>query len=317
VARETRLLFATDLHGSSKCFRKFINAAPIYRANVLVLGGDVAGKAIQTIVRAPGDRWRCRFVGVDYAIEDESELQALERLIEDHGYYPYRADPGELEALEAEGKVEPLFARLMEERLTAWLALADERLRPSGLPLYLMLGNDDPASLQPLLEAAPWGTHAEGRVVQLDDHHEMMSWGYSNITPWRSHREQTEDQLAKTLQGLAKSLADPARAIVNVHVPPFGTQLDDAPMLDENLRVIQVMGQVKFAPVGSTAVRDFELETQPMLGLHGHIHESAGIRRLGRTIAINPGSDYATGALHGALVTLKEGRVAAHQLVRG
>ena len=102
-----------------------------------------------------------------------------------------------------------------------------------------------------------------------------------------------------------------------MHVPPYGTQLDDAPVLDDDLRVVQVMGQVKFAPVGSTAVRDFELERQPLLGLHGHIHESAGIRRLGRTIAINPGSDYATGALHGALVTLKDGKVAAHQLVRG
>jgi Icc-related predicted phosphoesterase len=112
-------------------------------------------------------------------------------------------------------------------------------------------------------------------------------------------------------------LADPGSAVVNVHVPPFGTQLDDAPMLDADLRVTQVMGQVKFAPVGSTAVRDFLLERQPLLGLHGHIHESAGIRRLGRTIAINPGSDYATGALHGALVTLKDGKVAAHQLVRG
>ena len=317
MARATRVLFATDLHGSSKCFRKFINAAPIYRADVLVLGGDVAGKAIQTIVRAPAGRWRCRFIGVDYAIEEGPDLEALERLIEDHGYYPYRAEPGELEALEAEGRIEPLFANLMEDRLTAWLALADARLRPTGVPLFLMLGNDDPVSLRPLLDAAPWGTHAEGRVVMLDDRHEMMSWGYSNITPWHSHREQTEEQLAETLRGLAAGLTDPQRSVVNVHVPPFGTQLDDAPVLDADLRVVQVMGQVKFAPVGSTAVRDFLLETQPLLGLHGHIHESAGIRRLGRTIAINPGSDYATGALHGALVTLEDGRVAAHQLVRG
>jgi Icc-related predicted phosphoesterase len=317
VARATRLLFATDLHGSSKCFRKFINAAPIYRADVLVLGGDLAGKAIQTIVREAGGRWRCRFIGVNYAIEEGPDLEALEQLIEDHGYYPYRAEPGELEALEAEGRVEPLFASLMERRLTMWLALADARLRPTGLPLFLMLGNDDPVSLRPLLDAAPWGTHAEGRIVMLDDRHEMMSWGYSNITPWHSHREQTEEQLAAALRGMAAGLSDPERAVVNVHVPPFGTQLDDAPVLDADLRVVQVMGQVKFAPVGSTAVRDFLLETQPLLGLHGHIHESAGIRRLGRTIAINPGSDYATGALHGALVTLKDGRVAAHQLVRG
>jgi len=317
VARPTRILFVTDLHGSSKCFRKFINAAPIYRADVLVLGGDVAGKAIQTIVREPNGTWHCRFIGVDYRIEDGPELEALERLIEDHGYYPYRAERGEVEALVADGGFESLFATLMERRLEAWLSLADERLRPSGTPLFFMLGNDDPISLRPLLDAAPWGTHAEGRVVMLDDGHEMISWGYSNITPWHSHREQTEEQLAAALREMGGQLRDPERAIVNVHVPPYGTQLDDAPVLDADLRVVQVMGQVKFGPVGSTAVRDFELETQPLLGLHGHIHESAGIRRLGRTIAINPGSDYATGALHGALVTLKDGRVAAHQLVRG
>jgi Icc-related predicted phosphoesterase len=317
VARQTRILFATDLHGSSKCFRKFINAAPIYRADVLVLGGDVAGKAIQTIVQEPGGRWRCRFIGTDYSVEAGPDLDALERLIEDHGYYPYRAQRGEVEALEAEGGFEALFAGLMEDRLAAWLSLADERLRATGIPLFFMLGNDDPISLRPLLDAAPWGTHAEGRVVMLDDHHEMMSWGYSNITPWHSHREQTEEQLTAALREMGGQLADPDQAIVNVHVPPFGTQLDEAPLLDADLRVVQVLGQVKFGPVGSTAVRDFLLETQPLLGLHGHIHESAGIRRLGRTIAINPGSDYATGALHGALVTLKDGQVAAHQLVRG
>lgn len=316
MARATRILFATDLHGSSKCFRKFVNAPPIYRADVLVLGGDLAGKAIQTIVREPVGRWHCRFIGVDYSVEEGPDLLALERLIEDHGYYPYRADPGELEALGTD-EFEALFAKLMQARLTDWLALADERLRPTGVPIYLMLGNDDPVSLRPLLDAAPWATHAEGRVVMLDDHHEMMSWGYSNITPWHSHREQTEEQLAETLQRMAHSLQDPSRAVVNVHVPPFGTQLDDAPVLDADLRVVQVMGQVKFAPVGSTAVRDFLFAAQPLLGLHGHIHESAGIRRLGRTIAINPGSDYATGALHGALVTLDDDRVAAHQLVRG
>jgi Icc-related predicted phosphoesterase len=317
VTNATRILFVTDLHGSSKCFRKFINAAPIYRADVLVLGGDVAGKAIQTIVREPDGRWRCRFVGADYLVEEGPDLDALEHLIEDHGYYPYRSETGEVEALQASGGFEALFAGLMEDRLEAWLSLADERLRPAGTPLFFMLGNDDPVSLRPLLDAAPWGTHAEGRVVMLDERHEMMSWGYSNITPWHSHREQTEEQLATVLRDMATNLKDPDHAIVNVHVPPYGTQLDDAPMLDADLRVIQAMGQVKFGPVGSTAVRDFLLERQPMLGLHGHIHESAGIRRLGRTIAINPGSDYATGALHGALVTLKDGRVAAHQLVRG
>ena len=90
------------------------------------------------------------------------ELEALERLIEDHGYYPYRAEPGEVEALEAAGRVESLFTEMMEARLNTWFALADERLRPTGVPLFLMLGNDDPAELRSLLDAAPWGPTPRG-----------------------------------------------------------------------------------------------------------------------------------------------------------
>jgi Icc-related predicted phosphoesterase len=317
MSKGTRVYFVTDLHGSSKCFRKFVNAVPIYRADVLVLGGDLAGKAIQTILHRPDGRWECRFIGTDYLVDDGPDLEALEKLIEDHGYYPARMEPGEFEARQASGELDALFVTLMERRLTEWLTIADERLRPAGTPLFLMLGNDDPIELRPLLDRAPWGVHAEGKVLQIDDEHELISWGYSNITPWHSHREMTEDQLDAAIRGMAAGVRDPSRVIVNVHVPPYGTQLDEAPVLDEDLRVVQKLGQVKHAAVGSTAVRDFLLETQPLLGLHGHIHESAGIRRLGRTIAINPGSDYSTGALNGALVTLERDKVSTHQLVRG
>ena len=314
---KTKLYFVTDIHGSSKCFRKFINAGPIYNADVMILGGDIAGKAIQSIVRGPNNTWTCSFVGTTYTITTDAELVELERLISDHGYYPYRAEPGELEAHEANGTLDGLFLGLMKERLTGWLNLADERLRPTGKPLFFMLGNDYPVELADLLNKAPWGTPDEGKVVWLDDEHEMISWGYSNITPWKSHREMTEDQLANAMEEMAAGLSRPERAVLNVHVPPYGTQLDDAPTLDENRRVQAVLGQVQFSAVGSTAVRDFELSHQPLLGLHGHIHESSGIRRLGRTVVINPGSDYSTGALNGALITLDKDKVSAHQLVRG
>jgi Icc-related predicted phosphoesterase len=317
VASRTKVYFATDLHGSSKCFRKFVNAGMAYGADVLVLGGDVAGKALQTIVRGAGDRYRCSFVGTDYEVEAGPELDALEKLIADHGYYPYRAEAGELDARRADGSLDGLFVELMRARLGEWLALADERLRPAGRRLFFMLGNDDPAELRTLLDEAPWGTQDEGKVVMLDDDHEMLSWGYSNITPWHSHREMTEDQLAASIEAMANELRSPERAIVNTHVPPFGSGLDEAPVLDADLVVQTAVGQVKFAPVGSTAVRDALLRIQPLLGLHGHIHESGGIRRLGRTIAINPGSDYGTGVLNGALITLERDKVAAHQLVRG
>jgi uncharacterized protein len=318
VARNTLLYFVSDLHGSSLCFRKFVNATQVYKPTVLVLGGDVAGKAIQSIVRGPNGVWRCAFIGQRYELTDGTELTGLERMIADHGYYPYRAEPGELEAMEADGALDGLFLRLMQDRLAEWLDIADTRLRPLGVPLYLMLGNDDPPELGAMLDAAPWGVHAEGKVVRLDDEHEMISWGYANTTPWHTYREQTDEQLAVVYAGLADQLERPERAVFNLHPPPYDTQLDDAPALDENLHVQSSLGQVRYKAVGSTAVRDIEAERQPLAGLHGHIHESSGIRRLGKrkSLILNPGSDYSTGALNGALVSLNKDRADA-QLVRG
>jgi Icc-related predicted phosphoesterase len=316
MARRLRVYFATDLHGSEKCFRKFLNAGAVYRPDVLVLGGDLAGKAIQAIVRAPGGRWRCTFRGRGHDLEDGEELLGLERLIADHGYYPYRAEEGELQAREDQGTLDALFLELMRARLEAWLGLAEQRLRPAGLPLLWMLGNDDPPELGGLLDQAPWGEHAEGRVVELDGH-ELVSWGYSNVTPWHSYREMTEPQLRAAIEPMCRRLADPGRAIFNLHVPPHDTGLDEAPVLDEQLRVQTSVGQVRFAPVGSPAVRVLIEEVQPLLGLHGHIHEGRGAVKLGRTLAVNPGSDYGTGTLNGVLATLDRDRVRSHQFVRG
>jgi uncharacterized protein len=318
MAKNTLVYFVSDLHGSSLCFRKFVNSTQVYKPTVLVLGGDVAGKAIQSIVRGPGGRWNCTFVGTRYELDDGPELADLERLIADHGYYPYRAEPGELEAMEAAGTLDELFLRLMRERLAEWLDIADTRLRPKGVPLYLMLGNDDPVELGEMLDQAPWGVHAEGKVVMLDDEHEMISWGYANPTPWHTYREEDEQQLTAAYTAMADKLQRPERAVFNLHPPPYGTQLDEAPELDDNLRVQAVLGQVQYVPVGSTAVREIELERQPLVGLHGHIHEASGIRRLGkrRTLVVNPGSDYSTGALNGALISLNKDRADA-QLVRG
>ncbi len=317
MGRRTKVYFATDLHGSSKCFRKFLNAGPAYGADVLVLGADLAGKAIQGITRGTGGHWHARFIGTDHDVRDGAELDALEKLIEDHGYYPYRAEPGELEARQQEGTLDALFLDLMTARLRAWMQLADERLRPRGIPLFAMLGNDDPVELGAVLDAAPWAVHAEGRVVQLDDDHEMISWGWANITPFQSHREQPEAALGASIEAMTTRLRDPARAVFNLHVPPMNSGLDEAPVLDATLTVQQQLGQVRFGPVGSTAVREAIERVQPLLSLHGHIHESAAIKRIGRTIAINPGSDYSTGALNGTLVTLERDKVATHQLVRG
>jgi uncharacterized protein len=316
MAKRTRLYFVSDLHGSGKCFRKYLNGGPIYKADVMVLGGDLAGKAIQAITRAPGGRFQFTFRGASYDLEDGDELRGVEQLIADHGYYPYRADPGELAEMEDSGKLDTLFLALITERLKRWLELADERLRPRGIPIYWMLGNDDPPELAALLDDAPWGVHCEGRDVLVGGH-EMISWGYANPTPWHTFREMSEDDLRSEFARLADELGDAEHAIFNLHPPPYDSGLDEAPVLSEDLQVQTSAGQARMSAVGSHAVRELIEQVQPLLLLHGHIHESAGFRKIGRTLAINPGSDYGTGALNGVLVTLEPEQVKAYQFVRG
>ena len=315
--QRTRLYFASDLHGSERCFRKFLNAGPAYKADVLVLGGDIAGKAIQAVLDQGNGRYKCTFRGAAYDVQAGGELEGLKHMIADFGFYPCVAKPGELEAKEADGTIKDLFLELMRTRLVTWMLLADHRLRPLGIPVYWMLGNDDPGELEQVLEDAHWGTHADGKVVILPSGHEMLSCGWSNQTPWHSYREMPEDRLRSELDHLAGQLMVPERALFNIHVPPYGSGLDEAPVLDDQLRVQQSVGQVRMEPVGSTAVRDLVLQWQPLLGLHGHVHESSGFRKLGRTLVLNPGSDYGSGVLNGALITLEPDRVKAHQFVRG
>ena len=104
----------------------------------------------------------------------------------------------------------------------------------------------------------------------------------------------------------------------NLHVPPKDSGLDTAVLLDEELRPLIRSGSPVFAGVGSTAVRKSLERHQPMLGLHGHIHESRGDARVGRTLSLNPGSEYSEGVLRGVIVTLsaKKG-VMGFQLVSG
>ena len=311
------LYFASDLHGSEKCFRKFLNAGPVYEVDILVLGGDMAGKAIQAVVDRGGGRYHCTFRGAAYDVEQGRALDELMQMVADFGFYPYLAQPGELEAKEADGSIKGLFIDLMRKRLEAWMTLADERLRPKGIPAYWMLGNDDPADLDAALDAASWGEHADGRVLTLPSGHEMLSLGWSNITPWHSYRELPEDRLRTELDHLVDDLQAPERAIFNIHVPPYGTGIDDAPVLNADLQVQQSAGSVRMEPAGSTAVRDLIADVQPLLGLHGHIHEASGFRKIGRTLVLNPGSDYGSGVLNGALITLEPDRIKAHQFVRG
>jgi uncharacterized protein len=311
-----KLFYATDVHGSDRCFTKFVNAAAFYGADAILLGGDLTGKAIVPLVAENGVH-RGVFLGEDVAAEGEA-LDELEKKIANAGYYSHRCDPDEEEALRADREArEALFLRLMRERLERWVALAEERLRPQDVPCYMNAGNDDPAEIDQVLEASDWVQFLEGHTATLPDGTEMASCGYANRTPWDCPRDVEENDLARRLETAISGLADPEKAVFNFHCPPYDTGIDAGPKLDENLRMTSGAGGAEMHPVGSTACRAAIERYQPLLGLHGHLHESRGVHKLGRTVCLNPGSEYNEGILRGALVELRKGKLRGHQFTAG
>jgi uncharacterized protein len=311
-----KLFYATDVHGSDRCFTKFVNAAAFYGADAILLGGDLTGKAIVPLVRENGVH-RGVFLGEDVGAEGEA-LVELEKKIANAGYYSFRCDPAEEKALRPDPAArEALFLRLMRERLERWVALAEERLSPQGVPCYVNSGNDDPREIDEVLEASDWVQFLEGRVVTLPDGTEVASCGYANRTPWDCPRDVDEDELARRLDAVIAGVADPERAIFNFHCPPYDTGIDAGPKLDESLRMTSGAGGAEMQPVGSTACRAAIERYQPLLGLHGHLHESRGVHKLGRTTCLNPGSEYNEGILRGALIELRKGRLRSHQFTAG
>ncbi|MEO6888530.1 MAG: metallophosphoesterase [Ktedonobacteraceae bacterium] len=313
----TTLYYASDVHGSNRCFRKFLNAAKFYKASVLIMGGDILGKAIVFLEEGRPGVYATEEHGRAIEFATESEVQEFEKRAGDRGLYAYRCKPGEAQELHAAGGIEPLFEQLMRERLEIWLSLAEERLAGTGVRCYIMGGNDDPPGVLEVIHDTAIVSNPEEQRVQLDEQSEMISYGWSNPTPWHTPRECSEDELRKRIDARMAQVKRPEYAVMNLHVPPFQTGLDDAPELDATLKVQSSLGQTRFKPVGSTAVRAAIEHYQPLLGLHGHVHEAHASCKIGRTVCINPGSDFSEGVLHGVLVTLNKGKIRGYQMVSG
>ena len=309
-----KIFFATDIHGSEICWRKFLNAAAFYKADMVVLGGDVTGKIMVPIVAYPG-YWEVTIRGERRRLESREELLEAERQLRDRGSYPAVVTADELDALNSEQAVTERFNAEMTRSLDRWLDMADGKLRGGEIPCILNGGNDDIFDIDPILEASPCVTFAEAKILDLDGWY-MVSMGYTNPTPWDTHREAPEDELAAKIDSIAGQVPDMGRTIFNFHAPPFGTGLDEAPALDENMRPTH--GGAVMKPVGSTAVRDAIMRYQPPLSVHGHIHESRGVAKMGRTLAMNPGSSYSDGVLQAALIDMNQkNRKVKYVLVNG
>jgi uncharacterized protein len=313
-----KLFYSSDIHGSETCWRKFLNAGPFYNADVIIMGGDLTGKGIVPIVKDPHEeRWRAEFRGRSYDMRTEEELADLERRVTFNGMYPHRCTQAELEELMAAPDQDRLFDELMEATFAQWLAIGDDKLRKSGVSCWVMPGNDDAWAIDVAFESSELVKACDRAVVDVGEGYSMLSIGYANPTPWDSPREVPEDELAEMIEELIPEVPSMDRAIFNLHVPPFDSDLDIAPKIDSEFRLETSGGQPVVAPVGSTAVRAAIERHQPLLALHGHIHESKGAKKIGRTLCINPGSSYSLGQLDGVLVDLKGDRVKRYQFVIG
>jgi len=321
--KPTRIFFATDIHGSERSYRKFINAGKFYGAGVLIMGGDILGKLAIPIIRERSGQYRATLQGRTEHLTTENELKNLLERLGTLGFYSTIMDEDEFRVVQADpAAVDALFHDLARQRLEAWIDLAETRLAGSGTKCFVTGGNDDYVDVLEALHRE--GTQSifacEGKVVQVDDDHTMISMGYSTPTPWKTPREVTDEELGAMIDKMIAQVLDLSHCIFNFHDPPIDSTLDTCPMLDwttDPPTQIVKGGQVVLFGAGSKSVRRAIETHQPLLGLHGHIHESPGVAKIGRTLCVNPGSEYGEGILRGCLVTLANGKVEGYQLTSG
>ena len=309
-----RIFFATDLHGSEMCWRKFLNAGRFYDADVLICGGDMTGKAIVPVVQENG-HFTVALGGEQQAVAAE-KVGEVETQIRRKGYYPLRMNLERLQELDQDPvKRTECFQQVMLDGVDRWMGLAAEKLRGTGIRCFVCPGNDDEMEVDDVIRRSDLVELGEGRIVDVDGF-TMISTGWSNHTPWNTHREESEEKLAERIEAMAGQVMDPSKAIFNLHCPPYKSGLDEAPAIDADLKLLH--GGRALRPVGSTAVREAIERHQPLISLHGHIHESKGAVRLGKTLSINPGSSYEEGVLMGAIVQLDARKgIKSYQLVNG
>ncbi|HUE68969.1 MAG TPA: hypothetical protein VMP38_12345 [Candidatus Acidoferrum sp.] len=309
-----KVFFATDLHGSEVCWKKFLNAAKFYDADVLICGGDMTGKAIVPIVSENG-HYTVTLGGESQTVPAEQVVE-VENNIRRRGYYPLQMSVERVHELDTDpAKRAACFQEVMLDGVDRWMKMAADKLRGTGVRIFVSPGNDDEMEVDDVIRRAEVVELGEGRVMEFDGF-VMISTGWSNPTPWKTHREESEEQLAGRIDAMASQVPDTSRAIFNLHCPPFKSGLDEAPAIDADLRLLH--GGRALRPVGSTAVREVIEKRQPLLSLHGHIHESKGAVKIGKTLSINPGSAYEEGMLMGAIIQLdpKKG-IKSYQLVNG
>ncbi|GAB4481320.1 MAG: metallophosphoesterase [Anaerolineales bacterium] len=311
-----RFFFATDVHGSEICWKKFISGGKFYEVDTLILGGDMTGKAIIPIIAQGNNKWKVTLLEQETILEGKEAVDKMVTTIMNRGYYPHVTDPDEVkEIAETPGRSDELFAEYVIKTIERWMEYADEKLAGTGITCYVCPGNDDVFEIDAVIEQSKTVKLAEGKVIWLDDHHEMISTGWSNPTPWDTHREEDDEKLLQRIEAMIAQLKNVSNAVFNLHAPPYGSGLDEAPELTKDMRLAYAGRSM--VPVGSKAVLQVIEKYQPLLSLHGHIHEGKGTRKYRRTLCINAGSQYEQGILQGVVVELEPKKIRSYVLTTG
>ena len=310
--RPIKLFFVTDLHGSELCFRKFISAVSIYDADVAIVLGDLAGKMVVPVFDNGNGTYDCNFLGQDIHLNNKTDLDQQLVKINAIGFYPYLTDKKEADRLRSnQDDVMTIFHRLINERVKHWTELADDKLKNSKAKIFIAPGNDDPMEMDEILAGSNVMKPCAMKNVDVLGY-EMITIAHTSPTPWDTPREWKEEEMAKNIEMLAGAIKNMERAIFNFHDPPYGTMLDYAPKLRD---MRQSAGETEH--VGSKAVLESIQKYQPFLGLHGHIHESRAVQKVGRTFCVNPGSEYGEGILRGVLLTLSDTKMKSYVFTSG
>jgi Icc-related predicted phosphoesterase len=313
-----KIFHTSDIHGSEKCFRKFLNAPKVYGADIIMLGGDITGKVLVPIVEQENGQYNTEYMGIVTELKSKDELEKVIKHVSDAGGYPYLCTKNEFDKLKTDkAYLDTIFKKLIIQRVETWIRIAEEKLKDSGVEVYIMPGNDDYLEIDDVLNRSSFIINPDGRVVEIKGGYEMISSGYANITPWKAPRDIPDEELEKILEAMASQLRRPSSSIFSLHAPPYNTPIDLAPQLDNTFKPVIAGGEIVMSHVGSKAVRKVIEEYQPLLGLHGHIHESKGVVRIGKTLCINAGSDYLAGNLQGALITIEDDKVKSYILTAG
>ena len=238
AGKRIRIFYMTDVHGSERTYRKFVNSAKFYKVDHLVMGGDIEGKFLVPIVDEGGGHYRVTLQEELSHLNGEDELNAVKERIETLGFYYVIVTEDEIRAMqEDQSLVDAAFKKEAHARLERWIALADERLAGTDIKMYVTGGNDDPQELIDTLEEkqSERVINCEGRIVMLDDTFPMANCGYSNPTPWDTPRETDEETLEKYLEEAVQGIDDFTSAIFNFHVPPYrfhARRLSEARLVD-------------------------------------------------------------------------------------